>query len=448
MAMGDLDRRISVRSNDEIKDLVDALNRMTANLRDTAKVAGTIAQGDLSVEAKPLSDKDTLGIAMQRMIGNLRATAKLADAIAQGDLTVDAKPLSDKDTLGLALESMLAKLRGRGERCACAPPDNVSSGSQELSASAEQLSQGATEQASAAEEASASMEQMAANIKQNADNASQTEKIARQSATDAEAGGEAVARAVQRHADHRREDHHRAGDRPPDRPAGAERRGGSGAGRRARPWLRGGRLRGAQAGRAQPDRGAGDQRAFGDTVSAAQQAGEMLTKLVPDIKKTAELVEEISAACREQDIGAEQINQAIQQLDKVTQQNASASEQMSATSEELAAQAEQLQDTIAFFRIGDGRRQAAGAPAAAKFRAGHIGGARPRSAPSRLRRPSSRSIRSAIRAPLPLLLLLPATVSQSILAAMMNTKESSRSTEPEKLCKSGGESRRERPVSE
>ena len=72
---------------------------------------------------------------------------------------------------------------------------------------------------------------------------------------------------------------------------------------------------------------------------------------MPDIKKTAELVAEISAACREQDVGADQINQAIQQLDKVTQQNASASEQMSATSEELAAQAEQLQASIAYFRI-------------------------------------------------------------------------------------------------
>jgi methyl-accepting chemotaxis protein len=76
-------------------------------------------------------------------------------------------------------------------------------------------------------------------------------------------------------------------------------------------------------------------------------------RLVPDIKKTAELVAEISAACREQDVGAEQINQAIQQLDKVTQQNASASEEMSATSEELAAQAEQLQAAIGFFHTGN-----------------------------------------------------------------------------------------------
>jgi methyl-accepting chemotaxis protein len=86
-------------------------------------------------------------------------------------------------------------------------------------------------------------------------------------------------------------------------------------------------------------------------VKAAQSAGEMLAHLVPDIQKTAELVAEITAACREQDVGAEQVNTAIQQLDKVTQQNASASEEMSATSEELAAQAEQLQASIGYFRI-------------------------------------------------------------------------------------------------
>ncbi|MCM2477851.1 methyl-accepting chemotaxis protein, partial [Rhizobium sp. CG5] len=98
----------------------------------------------------------------------------------------------------------------------------------------------------------------------------------------------------------------------------------------------------------------------GTTVTVATEAGEMLNRLVPDIRKTAELVSEISAACREQDIGASQINEAIQQLDKVTQQNAGASEEMSATSEELAAQAEELQTSISFFRVdraGDARRK-------------------------------------------------------------------------------------------
>jgi methyl-accepting chemotaxis protein len=77
----------------------------------------------------------------------------------------------------------------------------------------------------------------------------------------------------------------------------------------------------------------------------------MLASLVPNIRRTSELVTEISAACREQDIGASQINEAIQQLDQVTQQNASAAEQMTATSDELSSQAEELQASIAYFRI-------------------------------------------------------------------------------------------------
>jgi methyl-accepting chemotaxis protein len=91
----------------------------------------------------------------------------------------------------------------------------------------------------------------------------------------------------------------------------------------------------------------------GTTVEAARSAGDMLQKLVPDIQRTAELVEEISAGAREQNAGAAQINTAIQQLDKVTQQNTSAAEEMSATSEELASQAEQLQASISYFRLDE-----------------------------------------------------------------------------------------------
>ena len=88
----------------------------------------------------------------------------------------------------------------------------------------------------------------------------------------------------------------------------------------------------------------------GETMTAATQASDMLTKLVPDIRRTTELVAEISAACREQDIGATQVNQALQQLDQVMQQNAAAAEQISATSEELASRAEELEGSIAYFR--------------------------------------------------------------------------------------------------
>jgi methyl-accepting chemotaxis protein len=91
-----------------------------------------------------------------------------------------------------------------------------------------------------------------------------------------------------------------------------------------------------------------------ETVEVANRAGDMLGRLVPDIKKTAELVGEISAACREQDIGASQINSAIQQLDQVIQQNAASSEQMSSSSDELSVQASQVLESLEVFGFRNG----------------------------------------------------------------------------------------------
>ena len=282
----------------------------------------------------------------------LNKANKAVRDVAEGDLTQNVQ-VSGSDEIAEMLghvNVMMERLRGVvGDALSAA--DNVSAGSQQLSSGSEQLSQGATEQASSAEEASASMEEMAANIKQNADNAAQTEKIARQSSKDAEASGEAVNRAVnamrtiaekisivQEIA--RQTDLLALNAAVEAARAGEHGRGFAVVASEVRKLAE----RSQQA-------AAEISGLSGETVKVATDAGEMLAKLVPDIRKTAELVAEISAACREQDIGASQINEAIQQLDKVTQQNAGASEEMSATSEELAAQAEELQASIAFFKV-------------------------------------------------------------------------------------------------
>ena len=322
------------------------------NIGSAVELANAVAVGDLSmtVEVNSADEIRDLTDALNVMTGNLRATSAVADRIANGDLMVTPKPLSDKDTLGLSLQSMVERLRGVVADALSASV-NVSSGSQELSASSEQLSQGATEQASSAEEASASMEEMAANIKQNADNAAQTEKIARQSAKDAEASGEAVGRAVgamRTIADKisivqeiaRQTDLLALNAAVEAARAGEHGKGFAVVASEVRKLAERSQAAAAEI-----------SSLSGETVSVATEAGEMLNRLVPDIRKTAELVSEISAACREQDIGAAQINEAIQQLDKVTQTNAGASEEMSATSEELAAQAEELQTSIAFFKV-------------------------------------------------------------------------------------------------
>ena len=285
--------------------------------------------------------------------------------VAEGNLTqsVTIKQNDEISDLLNLVNSMIERLRSVVADAGSASA-NVSSGSQELAASSEQVSQGATEQAAAAEQASASMEEMAANIKQTADNAAQTEKIARQSSKDAEASGVAVDNAV-----------------------GAMRTIAEKIGivqeiaRQTDLLALNAAVEAARAG----EHGKGfavvasevrklaerSQAAAAEIVSvsastakAASEAGEMLTRLVPDIRRTAELVSEISAACREQDIGASQVNEAIQQLDKVTQQNAGASEQITHTSEELAAQAEELQASIAYFRTD--RRRASAAPRSAR----------------------------------------------------------------------------------
>lgn len=325
---------------------------ITKPIAEGVNVADQLSKGILVDDIDTTGEDETAQLlkAMDKMIKSLKDTVKVAEKMAEGDLNVKVNLLSDKDVLGKSLNSMIEKLNSVVFDVKTAA-DNVASGSQELSSTSEQMSQGATEQAASAEQASSSMEEMSANIKQNADNAQQTERISMQAAEDAEKGGKAVEETVD------------AMKQIAEKISIIEE-----IARQTNMLALNAAIEAARAG----EHGKGfavvadavrklaerSQTSAGEisnlstsSVEIAENAGEMLNKIVPDIRKTAELVQEINAASSEQNSGADQINQALIQLDQVIQQNASASEEMSATSEELAAQAEQLQDTIAFFRI-------------------------------------------------------------------------------------------------
>jgi methyl-accepting chemotaxis protein len=287
------------------------------------------------------------------LIDAMNEITKLAQEIADGNLMVTAKERSAQDELMKALAAMIAKLTEVVSEVKTAA-DNVASGSQEMSGSSQKMSQGATEQASSAEEVSSSMEQMVSNIKQNADNAQQTEKIALKAAQDAREGGKAVTETVQAMKEiatkisiieeiARQTNLLALNAAIEAARAGEHGKGFAVVATEVRKLAERSQL------------AAGEINNLSSTsVEIAEKAGEMLTKIVPDIQKTAELVSEINAASNEQNAGAEQINKAIQQLDKVIQENAASTEEMASTCEELSSQGEQLQDTIGFFKIGEG----------------------------------------------------------------------------------------------
>ena len=280
-------------------------------------------------------------IARQVAAGNLQVHFDLKEGKKSRGLLAAMQEMVDN------LEAIVTDVKGAA--------DNVTSGSRQMSSSAEEMSQGATEQAAASEEASSSMEEMAANIRQNAENAMQTEKIARQAAQDSKTSGEAVAETVEAMKEIVKQisvieeiarQTHTLSLNATIEAAKAEQYGKGFAvvASEVRALAERSRL------------AAGDINSLAaSSVGTAERAGEMLNKLVPDIQKTAELVQEISAASREQDSGASQINSAIQQLDQVVQQNSSVSEEMAATAEELYGQSDMLKQTIAFFKVDNGR---------------------------------------------------------------------------------------------
>ncbi|WP_319416172.1 methyl-accepting chemotaxis protein [Marispirochaeta aestuarii] len=274
-----------------------------------------------------------------------------SQAIAQGDLTVSLN-INRGDEIGIlasALAEMVQYLNKIVSDVKTAA-QYVSSGSRELSTSAQQLSQGATEQASSAEEVSASMEEMDSSIKQNSDNAVSTDAIAQQAAREAAESGESVHQTVEAMREISEkitiiEDIARQTNMLALNAAiEAARAGEAGKGFA----VVASEVR-KLAERSQTAAGSITELSA-SSVDTAEATGTKIAGLVKSIQKTADLIQEINAASREQSMGADQINSAIMQLDQVIQQNASASEELASTAEELSSQSDHLMETMSFFK--------------------------------------------------------------------------------------------------
>lgn len=332
-------------------------------LLETLEFVQLVSRGNLTkqIEVKSRDELGQLQKAMGEMVQSLNTRAELANAIARGDLRVKVELLGEADTLGVALRDMLQNLQRTVQEVSNAA-DNVAMGSQELSNSAQILSEGASEQSSAAEESTASMEEMASGIQQNADNARQTDRIATKAAEDTRESGEAVTRTMEAMKEisakiviieeiARKTDLLALNAAVEAARAGEHGKGFAVVASEVRKLAERSQLAAAEI-----------NTLTIDGVRLAESAGGMLNRLVPDIRRTAELVREIAASCNEQSVGAAQVNKAMQQLDQVIQQNASASEEIASTSEELSSQAESLQEVVGFFKLDgvDIRRGAGG----------------------------------------------------------------------------------------
>lgn len=295
-----------------------------------------------------------IAVLVQLIATPLKRGVEFANKIAGGDLSANLE-IEQKDEVGVlvnALNNMSSKLK-EIMASVISGTDNIAAASQQMSSTSQQLSQGASEQAASVEEVSSTMEEMTANIEQNSENAAQTQKISIAAQTGIIEVNEGAEKAV--------EANKQISDKigiindiafqtnilALNAAVEAARAGEHG---------KGFAVVAAEVRKlAEHSKGAAEEIVdlAKNGLALTQQAGDKLAEMLPEIEKTTNLVQEISAASNEQTNGAGQVNSTMQQLNDVAQQNAASSEELSGNAEEMSAQAEQLKEVISFFKIGN-----------------------------------------------------------------------------------------------
>lgn len=341
-----------------MKGVNDTLDAVIGPLTTAAQYVKNISKGVIPSKIDNDYKGEFLEIkqSINQLIDAQNQIIEKANLAAKGDLTIELQKRSENDELMVALDKMVKSTANIVSEVRTAAY-NIANATIQLSSGSQQISQGANEQASSAEELSSSMEEMASNIQQNSDNAQQTETIANKSSVNIETTSQNVYQVVKSMKNI------------------AEKVGiisdiafqtnilalnAAVEAARAGEHGRGFAVVAAEV-RKLAERShvaAGEINLITKTsVQLAEDAGNQLGLVVPDIRKTSTLVQEITAASMEQNSGATQINNAISQLNKVIQQNAAASEELATSAEELSSQGEQLLDMIAFFKVSEDKHE-------------------------------------------------------------------------------------------
>ncbi len=343
-------------TNFELREITEGISTLMDTIIRTITVMTdkvlSLAKGDIPeiVTKETHGDVTEMKEAINGLIVNTSEIVEKSKLIAKGDLTVKFKKRSENDELIESLSAMVdsvAKVVADFQSAA----HNISNSSQEMSSTAQEISQGATEQASSTEEISSSMEEMTANIQQNTENAQETQKIAvnaaegikkvAESAKKTLTNVEEIANKVSIIGEIARETNILALNAAVEAArAGEHGKGFAVVAAEVRKLAERSQVSAVEI-----------DELTKSSVKITRDAGEFMEAMVPEVEKTARLVQEIAAASVEQNSGTEQVNGAIQQLNQVTQQNASASEEVATSSEELASQSEQLLENVMFFKL-------------------------------------------------------------------------------------------------